>query len=253
MILSSATFVVYALFLEFSGAQYSLLLGGVAAVLEFIPVVGPLSAAVIIVMVEGFTGYSHVILLLVFFVVYRMFQDYVLSLPDRAAAWNSTRCLCCLVFSPVSRSEAYPGCSSRSPCSPFCAFSMCDSSADVPPAAGMKLLAIAVVAIPAFAHVVSMSTGDAALNGARLDYELRMPMYEVAHIQNAEPALFGAIHFYGGGDEAQLVSHPPARKMRDSWFARACTCSHARSASSACAAQFPFCYGCPIMCISSAP
>jgi len=79
VILSSATFVVYALFLEFSGAQYSLLLGGVAAVLEFIPVVGPLSAAVIIVMVEGFTGYSHVILLLVFFVVYRMFQDYVLS------------------------------------------------------------------------------------------------------------------------------------------------------------------------------
>lgn len=71
----------------------------------------------------------------------------------------------------------------------------------------MRLFAFVMFGSTALAHVVSMSTGDATLSGAKLDYELRMPMYEVAHIQNPEPALFGAIHFYGGGDEARLVSH----------------------------------------------
>lgn len=61
--------------------------------------------------------------------------------------------------------------------------------------------------LPLAAHVVSMSTGDAALKGSRLDYELRIPLYEVAHIRNPEPELFANIHFYGGGDEAQLLKH----------------------------------------------
>ncbi len=79
VILSAATFTFYTLFLEFSGGQYSVLLGGLAALLEFIPVVGPLTAAVAILLLQGFTGYAHVAGLLVFILVYRMFQDYVLS------------------------------------------------------------------------------------------------------------------------------------------------------------------------------
>lgn len=79
VILSSATFIVYSIFLQVTGGQYSLLLGGVAALLEFIPVVGPLAAAVVIILVEGFTGYAHIVWILIFIAIYRMFQDYVLS------------------------------------------------------------------------------------------------------------------------------------------------------------------------------
>ena len=39
----------------------------------------PLAAAVISLLVAGVSGYSHVVWLLVFFIVYRLFQDYVLS------------------------------------------------------------------------------------------------------------------------------------------------------------------------------
>jgi predicted PurR-regulated permease PerM len=79
VILSACSFIVYSTFLQFSGGQYAVLLGGVAAVLEFIPVVGPLAAGVIIVIVEGATGYSHLVLVVVFLLCYRLFQDYVLS------------------------------------------------------------------------------------------------------------------------------------------------------------------------------
>jgi hypothetical protein len=69
----------------------------------------------------------------------------------------------------------------------------------------LRLAFLLAAALPACAHVVSMSTGEATLKGSQLDYELRMPMYEVAHISDPEPALFANIHFYGGGDEARLV------------------------------------------------
>ncbi len=79
VILSAATFVVYTLFLQFTGAQYAVLLGGIAALLEFIPVVGPLTASVVIIIVSGASGYGHVLWLVIFLLAYRMFQDYVLS------------------------------------------------------------------------------------------------------------------------------------------------------------------------------
>lgn len=83
IILSAATFVVFSVFLQLIGAQYGILLAGIAAVLEFIPVVGPLLAAVIIVIVQSVTsaqgGNSHVVAIIVFLIVYRLFQDYVLS------------------------------------------------------------------------------------------------------------------------------------------------------------------------------
>jgi hypothetical protein len=60
-------------------------------------------------------------------------------------------------------------------------------------------------ALPAAAHVVSMSTGHATLRGARLDYEVRMPLYEVAHMEDAERQLFENIHFRGAGGEAKLL------------------------------------------------
>lgn len=79
VLLSAATFVFYSLFFAVTGVPYAVLLAAVAAVLEFIPVVGPFSAAVIILLVSGFSGYPHLLWIVVFLVVYRLFQDYVLQ------------------------------------------------------------------------------------------------------------------------------------------------------------------------------
>ena len=70
----------------------------------------------------------------------------------------------------------------------------------------MRIAILLAFALPVLAHVVSMSTGEAKLKGARLDYELRMPLYEVAHIPNPELQLFENIHFRGGG-QARLLKH----------------------------------------------
>ena len=57
-------------------------------------------------------------------------------------------------------------------------------------------------ALPGAAHVMSMSSGDLTVTGARAHYELRMPLYEVAHVQNPERALLEHVRFAG----ARLVS-----------------------------------------------
>ncbi len=79
VILSGITFSVYTLFLQFTGASYAALLGGIAALLEFIPVIGPFTASAILLIVLGVTGYSHIIGLIIFLICFRLFQDYVLS------------------------------------------------------------------------------------------------------------------------------------------------------------------------------
>lgn len=79
VILAFATFVSYTIFLSITGAPYSILLGGTAALLEFIPVVGPLAAGITVMLVSGFSGYTHVLWFFIFWMSYRLFQDYVLS------------------------------------------------------------------------------------------------------------------------------------------------------------------------------
>jgi predicted PurR-regulated permease PerM len=79
LLLSLAAFTAYALFLLGVGAPYALLLAAVAAVLEFVPVFGPLLSAVIIIAVAGLAEYPHVLWILVFIVGYRVFQDYFLA------------------------------------------------------------------------------------------------------------------------------------------------------------------------------
>jgi len=79
VLLSLATFIFYSIFLAIIGVAFPILLAVVAAALEFIPAVGPLAAAVIILIVAAVTGYGHLLILLLFFVIYRIFQDYVLN------------------------------------------------------------------------------------------------------------------------------------------------------------------------------
>lgn len=79
VLLSLATFTAYSLFFGISGMSFPLLLAGFAALLEFIPAVGPFIGAVVILISALLAGYPHFIILIVFLGVYRIFQDYVLS------------------------------------------------------------------------------------------------------------------------------------------------------------------------------
>ncbi|MBM3784074.1 MAG: AI-2E family transporter [Acidobacteria bacterium] len=78
-LLALAVFVSHTLFFGVVGVPYSALLAGVCGLLEFVPVVGWLSGMVITISVAAFAGYAHLGWLIVFFVAYRLFQDYVLQ------------------------------------------------------------------------------------------------------------------------------------------------------------------------------
>ncbi|MGB6942689.1 MAG: HupE/UreJ family protein [Bryobacteraceae bacterium] len=54
-------------------------------------------------------------------------------------------------------------------------------------------------ALPLAAHMVSMSTGDLKVDGAHASYELRMPMYEVAHVHDPQHTLLDHVRFESGG------------------------------------------------------
>ena len=57
----------------------------------------------------------------------------------------------------------------------------------------LPLLSIGCV----YAHVVSMSNGELRVNGRTATYELRIPMYEIAHVTNPETALLDQMNFEG--------------------------------------------------------
>ena len=79
LFLCCTTFVVFSIVLSAMRVPYALLLASVAFPLEFIPLVGPLTAAIIILVVSALTGFSHVLWLLIFLAVFRILQDYLLS------------------------------------------------------------------------------------------------------------------------------------------------------------------------------
>jgi predicted PurR-regulated permease PerM len=79
VLLSVASFAANSVFLAFTGAPYAVLLAGAVALGEFVPVVGPAAGGLIIVLVTSLSGYSHVLLYLLFWVLWRMVQDYVLT------------------------------------------------------------------------------------------------------------------------------------------------------------------------------
>ena len=56
---------------------------------------------------------------------------------------------------------------------------------------------VAVGVASAWGHVVSMSSGDLTVEGARGHYELRMPLYEVAHVAQPERTLLEQVRFAG--------------------------------------------------------
>jgi predicted PurR-regulated permease PerM len=71
--------VAYALCFSLLGVHYTALLAAVAFPLEFIPMVGPLAGGAIALLVAGVSGSHHLLAIFAFLLVFRVFQDYVVS------------------------------------------------------------------------------------------------------------------------------------------------------------------------------
>jgi predicted PurR-regulated permease PerM len=79
LILAALTLAMYAAVLSMMGMPYALVLGTLGGMLEFIPVIGPLVAAVVIVSVSLLVGFPHWLGLIIFLGAWRLIQDYVTS------------------------------------------------------------------------------------------------------------------------------------------------------------------------------
>ena len=77
--LAALSLVMYSGFLGVMRVPYALVLGTVGGILEFIPVVGPLAAGLIIVTVALLMSYQHWLVLIIFLGIWRLIQDYVSS------------------------------------------------------------------------------------------------------------------------------------------------------------------------------
>ena len=77
--LAALSLVVYISFMSATRVPYALVLGTAGGMMEFVPVVGPLVAGVVIISVAVLMSYSHWLLLLLFLIAWRMIQDYIVS------------------------------------------------------------------------------------------------------------------------------------------------------------------------------
>ena len=78
VVLVVAAFTAYSIFFTITGVRYGILLAAIAGILEFIPMVGPLTAAVIVTLATWASG-GPVVPVLIFLGVYRVIQDYIIS------------------------------------------------------------------------------------------------------------------------------------------------------------------------------
>ena len=78
--LAALSWVAYASFLGLiMHVPYALMLGTAGGILEFIPVVGPLVAATLILGVALLTGFQNWLYVLLFLIIWRVIQDYVVT------------------------------------------------------------------------------------------------------------------------------------------------------------------------------
>ena len=77
--LAMLSLIVYSAGLGIMRVNYAMTLGAAGGLLEFVPVVGPLVAAVMILGIALLLGYQHWVWLVIFLAVWRMIQDYVVS------------------------------------------------------------------------------------------------------------------------------------------------------------------------------
>jgi predicted PurR-regulated permease PerM len=77
--LAALSLMVYTAFFEIMRVPYALVLGTAGGMMEFIPVVGPLVAALLIMSVTLLTGFPHWLTIGLFLALWRLILDYVLS------------------------------------------------------------------------------------------------------------------------------------------------------------------------------
>ena len=79
VLLCVLTFVVWTVLFLAAGIPYALVLAAIGGALEFIPVLGPVTAGITVVSVALFSDFAHPWLLALFIVIWRLVQDYVSS------------------------------------------------------------------------------------------------------------------------------------------------------------------------------
>lgn len=77
LILAAISLVVYTAVLATMRVQYAFVLGALGGFMEFVPVVGPLVAAISILGVAFLSNYSHLLVLAIILGLWRLIQDYV--------------------------------------------------------------------------------------------------------------------------------------------------------------------------------
>ena len=77
--LAGLSLLAYTSCLGIMRVPYAMVLGTAGGALEFVPIVGPLVAGVAMVAVAVLAGYSYWPLLLLFLIVWRLIQDYVIA------------------------------------------------------------------------------------------------------------------------------------------------------------------------------
>jgi predicted PurR-regulated permease PerM len=77
--LAALSLLSYTGFLGLMGVPYALVLGTAGGIMEFVPVVGPLVASMLIIGVSLLMSYPHWLALVIFLGVWRLIQDYVVS------------------------------------------------------------------------------------------------------------------------------------------------------------------------------
>jgi predicted PurR-regulated permease PerM len=75
--LAALSLVAYTVVLEIMQVPYPIVLGVMAGIMEFIPVVGPLVAAITILGVAFLSNYPHLLIVALFLGAWRLMQDYV--------------------------------------------------------------------------------------------------------------------------------------------------------------------------------
>ena len=65
----------------------------------------------------------------------------------------------------------------------------------------IALVVLALLPSDVRGHIMSMSSGELKVEGSRVYYELRMPLYEVVHLEEPERSLLENFRLYDGGRE----------------------------------------------------
>jgi len=71
---------------------------------------------------------------------------------------------------------------------------------------------------PLFAHAMSMSNGELEVSGNTATFELRMPVYEIVHLEDPQPALLNAVRLFSRGEEGERVSGSCESQAREGWY-----------------------------------